>query len=85
MDIWAQLKIKEGYTETDIKDEFLITLRQYLPTVEKTVSYFKISELLFDCEGVEDVIDYTLNGGVESVNLSTTDYATIGEVQIVAS
>lgn len=84
MDIWAQLKIKEGYTETDIKDEFLIALRQYLPTVEKTVSYFKISELLFDCEGVEDVIDYTLNSGVESVNLGTTDYATIGEVQIVA-
>lgn len=83
MNIWAQLKVKEGYTEIDIKDEFLISLKQYLPTVDKTVSYFKISELLFNCEGVEDVIDYTLNGGVESINLEVTDYATTGEVQIV--
>ncbi len=84
MNIWAQLKIKEGYTEIDIKDEFLTSLKQYLPTVEKTVSYFKISELLFNCKGVEDVVNYTLNGDAESINLEITDYATAGEVQIVA-
>ena len=83
INIVATLKIKEGYSEIDIKDEFLIALKQYLPTVEKSVSYFKISELLFDCEGVEDVVEYTLNGNVESINLDITDYATAGEVQIV--
>lgn len=85
INVWAELKLKEGYNETDIKDQFLISLKQYLPTVEKTVSYFKISELLFDCEGVEDVTDYTLNEQSESIDLEITDFATAGEVQFVVS
>jgi hypothetical protein len=65
-------------------DEFKIKLKDYLNSVEKVVSYFKISELLFDCAGVEDVTDYTLNGEADSVTLQETDFAVVGEVQIVA-
>ena len=85
ININATLVLKDGFTPTDIKDELEVALKQYLPTVENTVSYFKISELLFDCSGVEDVVDYTLNGFSESINLLDTDYPVIGEVKIVAN
>ena len=85
VNINATLVLKDGFTPTDVKDELEIALKQYLPTVNNTVSYFKISELLFDCSGVEDVVDYTLNGFSESINLLDTDYPVIGEVTIVAN
>jgi uncharacterized phage protein gp47/JayE len=84
IDIVANVILKEGYSNIDVMDEFKLKLKAYLPTVEKVVSYFKISELLFDCSGVEDVTDYTLNGFADSVTLQETDFAVVGEVQIVA-
>jgi uncharacterized phage protein gp47/JayE len=85
IDVSATLVLVDGYDPTDVKDEFEIAFKQYLTTVDNVVSYFKVSELLFDCSGVEDVVSYTLNGEAESVVLSDTDFATVGEVQIVAS
>lgn len=84
IDIVANVILKEGYSNIDVMDEFKIKLKDYLNSVEKVVSYFKISELLFDCAGVEDVTDYTLNGKADSVTLQETDFAVVGEVQIVA-
>lgn len=84
IDIVANVILKEGYSNIDVMDEFKIKLKDYLNSVEKVVSYFKISELLFDCAGVEDVTDYTLNGEADSVTLQETDFAVVGEVQIVA-
>ena len=80
----ATVLLKEGYSNIDVMDEFKIKLKQYLNTVEKVISYFKISELLFDCSGIEDVVDYTLNGKADSLTLADTDFAVVGEVQIVA-
>lgn len=84
IDVTANVILKEGYSNIDVMDEFKIKLKDYLNTVEKVVSYFKISELLFDCAGVEDVTEYTLNGKADSVTLQETDFAVVGEVQIVA-
>ena len=84
IDVVANVVLKEGYTYVDVADQFRIKLKEYLNTVEKVVSYFRISELLFDCNGVEDVVDYTLNGFIDSINLQDTDFAVVGEVQIVA-
>ena len=84
IDVEANVILKEGYSNIDIADQFKVKLKNYLNTVEKVVSYFKISELLFDCDGLEDVTDYTLNGFADSVTLQDTDFAVVGEVQIVA-
>lgn len=84
IDVTANVILKEGYSNIDVMDAFKIKLKDYLNAVEKVVSYFKISELLFDCAGVEDVTDYTLNGKADSVTLQETDFAVVGEVQIVA-
>lgn len=85
IDVMANVIVKEGYSNIDVMDEFKVKLKNYLNTVEKVVSYFMISDLLFDCSGVEDVTDYTLNGFADSVTLQETDFAVVGEVQIVAS
>lgn len=84
IDVEANVVLKDGYSNIDIADQFKVKLKNYLNTVEKVVSYFKISELLFDCDGLEDVTDYTLNGFADSVTLQDTDFAVVGEVQIVA-
>lgn len=84
INVLANVILKEGYSNIDVMDEFKIKLKDYLNTVEKVVSYFKISELLFDCAGVEDVTEYTVNGGIESIVLADTDFPVVGEVQIVA-
>ena len=84
IDVTANVILKEGYSNIDVMDEFKIKLKDYLNTVEKVVSYFKISELLFDCAGVEDVTEYTLNDKADSVTLQETDFPVVGEVQIVA-
>ena len=81
----ATVILKEGYSNIDIADEFKIKLKEYLNNVEKVVSYFRVSELLFDCIGVEDVRNYTLNGFADSITLQDTDFPVVGEVQIVAS
>lgn len=82
IDIDATVVLRDGWDTTDVKDELVEKLKVYLPTCDNVVSYFKISELLFECEGVEDVLGYTLNEGNDSIILSDTDYAVVGEVLI---
>lgn len=79
----ATVVLKEGFEPVDVQDELEEKLKKYLPTVDKTVSYFKVSEFLFDCSGVEDVVEYTLNGQSTSLNISDTDYPVIGDVNII--
>lgn len=74
--------LKSGFEPNDVIAELKIKLKEYLPTIDKTVSYFKILELIFDCSGVEDVINYTLNGGNTSITIEDIDYPTIGEITI---
>jgi uncharacterized phage protein gp47/JayE len=78
----ATIVLHTGYTTDAVTTEFTELLSEYLKTVDNTVSYFKISELLYACSGVDDVTTYTLNGDTESVTLSDTDYPTVGGVVI---
>lgn len=84
INVSATLVLADGYEITDIKDEFTTALNQYLPTVDNIVSYFKISELLFNCSGVEDVVEYTLNGESSSISIQDTDYPVTGDITILA-
>ena len=82
IDVTANVVLKEGYATTDVKDELTQKLQVYLPTVDNTVSYFNINNLIFDCVGVEDVTSYTLNNGTTSINIEDTEYPVTGEVII---
>lgn len=82
INIDATVVLKDGFEPTDVKDELTELLKQYLPTVDNTVSYLKISDLLFSCSGVEDVTNYTLNGTKDSINILDTQYATVGVINV---
>ena len=84
MDVGATIVLKDGYTINDVGEEFTQAFGEYLETVTNTVSYFRVSDLLYACSGVEDVISYTLNGGTESVTIADTDYPVVGEVNIAS-
>lgn len=84
LDIAANIRLKTGWEPSDVEGELSELVKTYLPTTEKVVSYFRIMEFLFQCSGVEDVTDYTLNGGKVSIDIEDTDYPVLGEVSIVA-
>ena len=84
MDVNATIVLKDGYTINDVVEEFTQAFGEYLETVTNTVSYFRVSDLLYACSGVEDVISYTLNGGTESVTIADIDYPVVGEVNIAS-
>ena len=84
MDVNATIVLKDGYTINDVGEEFTQAFAEYLETVTNIVSYFRVSDLLYACSGVEDVISYTLNGDTESVTITDTDYPVVGEVNIAS-
>lgn len=84
MDVDATIVLKDGYTINDIVQEFTQAFGEYLETVTNIVSYFRVSDILYACSGVEDVITYTLNGDTDSVTIADTDYPVVGEVTIAS-
>lgn len=82
MGVDATIVLRTGYTTQEVIDEFTALFADYLKTVTTTVSYFKVSELLYACSGVDDVLSYTLNNDTQSVTLSDTDYAVVGDIEI---
>lgn len=46
------------------------------------VSYLKIVDLLFDCEGIKDVISYRINGRENSLKLTDRQFPVLGTVAI---
>ena len=82
IDTDAQVVLKTGYTKDSVIQEYSETLAEYLETVTDTVSYFRASDILFACSGVDDVLSFELNGAESSVALQDTDIAIVGDVNI---
>lgn len=78
----ATVTLLNGYTIDSVIQEYTETLTKYLETVTNTVSYFRASDILFACTGVEDVRSFTLNGDEESIVISDTSIAEVGGVNI---
>lgn len=84
MDVDATIVLKDGYTINDVVQEFTQAFGEYLETVTNIVSYFRVSDILYACSGVEDVITYTLNDDTDSVTIADTDFPVVGEVTIAS-
>lgn len=78
----ATVILLKGYTIDSVIQEYTETLTKYLETVTNTVSYFRASDILFACTGVEDVRSFTLNGDEESIVIPDTSIAEVGGVNI---
>lgn len=82
IDITAKVVLKEEYTKDNIKSELEAALKPYLRSAQEVVSYFKISDLIFACVGVVDVLEFTLNGGTASIEIADIDNPVIGTITI---
>lgn len=83
----ATIKISSGYRLNDIKNDIDKTIREYLTGIayeeeNKTLSYFKISDLIFNVNGVADVLDYTINDGKTSITAGASEFFELQEVII---
>jgi uncharacterized phage protein gp47/JayE len=78
----ATIRLKTGATIDSVIQEYSETLAEYLETVTDTVSYFRASDILFACSGVDDVLSFTLNGEEASIALEDTEIPVVGGVNI---
>lgn len=83
----AQVVLSAGYRLSDVEAAIQAVLRDYFLAqsyATSAVSYLRIADLLF-VPGVDDVTGYTLNGGRESIPLSSGQFAQLGEVTVLAA
>lgn len=73
----ARVVLSDGYTAEAVNTIFQPVLEAYLQGVafqSSTVSYLRMAELLFSCDGIEDIISYTINNGTVSVELTERQF-----------
>lgn len=80
ININADITLKAGATFPNAVAEFTPKLVEYLKTVTNLVSYLKISDLLFDCASINDVVSYTVNGGTSSISITDIQVPKAGTV-----
>lgn len=72
VEVVAVIKAKAGYSAQTLAALFYPMLQQYLTALNgknAIISYLKLADLLFSCEGVDDVTDYTVNGEKKSITM----------------
>lgn len=90
INIVANVNIDSSSSKEAVKSQFEEKLTEYLKSLDTNagdppvVSYLKMSDLLFDCQGVKDVLSYTMNGGSISINLTDIQIARKGATTINA-
>lgn len=83
INVSAVVTLSEIGSISNVTEEFNAALAQYLSTYGLvTISYLRIADLLLQCTGVLDVQSYTLNGGVQSITLTSTQMARVGTTTI---
>lgn len=88
----AKVLVQEGYTAPMVQAELMELLTTYCEETafsSYVISYLGIVSLLFDCPGVVDVTDYTINGQGQSLTLlarqfpvAVTPEITVQEVEV---
>lgn len=83
INVVATVTLSDIGSISNVTEEFNVALASYLSTYGlTTVSYLRIADLLLQCTGVLDVQNYTLNGGVQSITLTSTQMARVGTTTI---
>lgn len=83
--IEGTIKLTGGYRLTDVQNEVSRIIREYLTGIayeeeSKVLSYFKISDLIFNVDGVADVLDYTINDGKTSITAGAAEFFSLSEL-----
>lgn len=81
----VKVRLNTGYKIKDVQAEIGRVIKNYLTGIayeedNKVLSYFKISDLIFNVEGVADVLDYTINGGRVSIRAEAEEFFALSEL-----
>lgn len=75
-----------GYTDEQIKQNIEDNLTEYLKSIafkQSFVSYAAITNVIFESNGVSDLSNLIINGGVDNVPVDGKEVAVLGDVNIV--
>lgn len=83
----SSVKLSAGYKKEDVKNQIFQTIKEYLTGIayeseNKVLSFYKISDLIFNCSGVDDILDYEINGEKKSVVAGSSEFFMLEEVKI---
>lgn len=86
INVVADVIVKAGYTPESIRDSFYPLLTEYCEAVAfqlPILSYLGMVNVLFDCPGVVDVSDFTINGQAKSLHLQERQFP-VAQMPVVA-
>lgn len=79
----------EGTDAANLKNEIETLLKAYLNDLNRTntsyLSYHKLSDIIFNIDGVVDITSYTINSDIVPVKITIEQYFTLGEVIVSAT
>ncbi len=82
----ATIAYDSNFNIEEIKTSFTESFQNYLNSIafdeNKVLSYYKIGDILFNIEGVTDIIEYTLNGDKVSLQTAFEEFFILNEVVI---
>ncbi|MFG6336308.1 MAG: baseplate J/gp47 family protein [Lachnospiraceae bacterium] len=77
INVVADVIVKAGYTAESIQASFYPLLAQHCEVIafnSQIISYLGMVNVLFDCPGVVDVADFTINGTAKSLRLAERQF-----------
>ncbi|MDO4773000.1 MAG: baseplate J/gp47 family protein [Bacillota bacterium] len=89
LNIKATIKLQSGYHSSSIQEKLQEKMNEYIREiafdVAEPLSFYKVGEILFKVPGVQDIVDYTVNGGKESLTQAQNEFFKLGEVLVNVS
>lgn len=87
INVVGKIQLKQGYKLSDVQNECYRIIHTYLTGIayeedSKVLSYYKISDLLYNVAGVKDIIDYTVNGKKESITAQAEEFFELNSIEI---
>lgn len=73
----ASIYLQDGYAQESVSVQFFQALKTHVQAISlktQMISYLKIADLLFNCEGVTDIDNYTVNNQTESLLLAERQF-----------
>ena len=80
--IIANIELKEGYDQEEVKKEFEAKINEYLKTVTTELTYSKVYGLLANILGIEDIASLTINGGTQNIAIAEDKIVNISSIDI---
>lgn len=87
INVTADVIIKPGYTSESIQNRFYALLAEHCESIafqSHIISYLGMVNILFDCPGVVDVANFTLNGKSTSLHLLERQFP-VAQVPVITT